>query len=41
MRTPVDACRIAVVQAEPVLFDKSACLEKAIELIEESARNGA
>ena len=41
MRTLKDTCRIAVVQAEPVLFDKDACLEKAIGLIQESVRNGA
>lgn len=41
MRTLADTCRIAVVQAEPVMFDKDACLEKAIELIQESAHNGA
>lgn len=41
MRNLKNTCRIAVVQAEPVLFDKDACLEKAIGLIRESADNGA
>ena len=41
MRTLKDTCRIAVVQAEPVMFDKNACLEKAIELIQKSVHNGA
>lgn len=41
MITLKDTCRIAVVQAEPVMFDKDACLGKAIELIQESAHNGA
>ena len=34
-------CRIAVVQAAPVLFDKSACTDKAVRLIAECARGGA
>lgn len=34
-------CRIAVVQAAPVLFDKAACVEKAIQLTEEAATKGA
>ena len=34
-------CRIAVVQAAPVLFDKSACTDKAVRLIAECARSGA
>jgi len=36
-----DTCRIALVQAEPVLFDKDACLEKALKLIEEAASKDA
>ena len=28
-------CRIAVVQAEPVLFDKAACVQRALQLIRE------
>ena len=34
-------CRIALVQAEPVLFDKQASLDKALGYIEEAAANGA
>lgn len=34
-------CRIGLVQAEPVLFDKQACLEKALGYIDEAAANGA
>lgn len=34
-------CSIAVVQAAPVLFDKEACLEKALSLLEEAADHGA
>ena len=34
-------CRIALVQAEPVLFDKASSLEKAIMYIEEAASNQA
>ena len=34
-------CRIAVVQAAPVLFDKTACTDKAVRLIAECARGGA
>ena len=34
-------CRIGLVQAEPVLFDKQASLEKALEYIDEAAKNGA
>jgi len=30
-------CKIAVVQAAPVLFDKDACVEKAVKLIREAA----
>lgn len=41
MRNLKNSCRIAVVQAEPMLFDKDACLEKAIALIRESADHGA
>lgn len=35
------SCRIAVVQAAPVLFDKAACLEKALKLIGQAAEGGA
>lgn len=41
MRDLKDTCKIAVVQAEPVMFDKKTCLEKGISLIEEAAGNGA
>lgn len=41
MRNIADECRIAVVQAEPIMFDKAACLQKALNLILESAENGA
>lgn len=34
-------CRIAVVQAEPVLFNSSSCLKKAVGLIREAAEKGA
>ena len=34
-------CKIAVVQAAPVLFDKDACVEKAVKLIREAAAQGA
>ena len=41
MRDLSDSCRVAVVQAAPVMFEKSACAEKACRLLEEAARNGA
>ena len=41
MKNLADECRLAVVQAEPVMFDKDACLEKAIKLTKEAAANGA
>lgn len=41
MRELKDKCRIAVVQAEPVMFDKDACIAKAIRYIEECAEGGA
>lgn len=34
-------CRIVIIQAEPVLFDKQACVEKAVSLIRKSAGKGA
>lgn len=34
-------CKIAVIQAAPIMFDKKACTEKAIKLIGEAAGNGA
>lgn len=41
MRDSKETCRIAVVQMEPVLFDKAAGLEKVLGLIDEAATNGA
>jgi len=41
MKTLKDICRIAVVQAAPVLFDKDACVEKAVRLIHEAADSKA
>lgn len=41
MKNIADKCRIAVIQAEPIMFDKDACLYKAIDLINEAAQNGA
>lgn len=41
MQNLKNTCRIAVVQAAPVMFDKEACLEKAVGLIRECAANGA
>lgn len=41
MRIEKDICRIALVQAEPVLFDKEACLAKALEYIKEASENKA
>ena len=36
-----DTCRVALVQAEPVMFDKAAGVEKALRYIREAAANGA
>lgn len=41
MKTLKDTCKIAVIQAEPVMFNKAACLEKALGIIDEAALNGA
>ena len=41
MKTLKNTCSIAVVQAEPVMFDKDACLNKALDLIGKCAENGA
>lgn len=41
MKIVKDICRIALVQAEPVLFDKTACVDKTIKYIEEAAANNA
>ena len=36
-----DICRIAVVQAAPVMFDQDACVDKVLRYIDECAANGA
>lgn len=41
MKIDKNICRIALVQAEPVLFDKEACLAKALEYIKEASENKA
>ena len=41
MKDLKDQCRLAVVQATPVMFDKDACIAKARKLIDECAENGA
>ncbi|NLY19773.1 MAG: carbon-nitrogen hydrolase family protein [Tissierellia bacterium] len=41
MKDLKDTCKIAVVQAAPVMFDKEKCVEKTIEYIEEAANNGS
>ncbi len=41
MRDVKNTCKIALVQAEPILFDKQASLEKALKLIEEAAEKNA
>lgn len=41
MKALAPTCRIAVVQAAPVLFDKTACLQKALGLIREAASQKA
>ena len=41
MRDLKTECRIAVVQARPVMFDKDKCVQKALGLIDECAANGA
>lgn len=41
MRDVKDTCKIALVQAEPVLFDKDASLEKALKYIEEASKQNA
>ena len=40
MRDLRESCRIAVVQAAPVMFDKAACTVKAVELIRARLRAG-
>ena len=41
MRDLRESCRVAVVQAAPVMFDKAACTVKAVELIRAAAAEGA
>ena len=41
MKDLKNTCRIAVVQAAPVMFDKDACVEKAVKLIQEAAQEKA
>lgn len=41
MKTLRDTCTIAVVQATPILFEKDACLKKALTLIRQCSENGA
>ena len=41
MRDLRESCRIAVVQAAPVMFDKAACTVKAVELIRAAAAEQA
>ncbi len=41
MKDLKDTCRIAVVQSAPVMFDKDASTQKAVELIAQAAEGGA
>lgn len=41
MKDLKDTCKLAVVQAAPVMFDKTACIEKTLKLINECTANGA
>ena len=41
MRDVNNTCKIALVQAEPLLFDKQACLDKTLKLIREAAEHNA
>ena len=36
-----NTCRIALVQAEPAMFDKQACLDKALRFIDKAAAGNA
>ena len=36
-----NSCRVALIQAGPVMFDKAATVERALALIEEAAGQGA
>ena len=41
MKDLKNTCRIAVVQAAPVMFDKASCVDKAVALIRQAAAEGA
>lgn len=41
MKDLENICKAAVIQADPILFDKPACVNKALELIEKCTANGA
>lgn len=41
MKALQDTCKLAVVQASPVLFNKEESLQKALRLLHEAAENGA
>lgn len=41
MKDLKNTCKVAVVQATSVMFDKDKCVEKALKLIDECAANGA
>lgn len=41
MRNLKSECKVAVVQATPVMFNKDKCIEKALDFIKECADNGA
>lgn len=41
MKNLKDTCKIAVVQAAPVMFDKIKCIEKTVDLIQEAAKQSA
>ena len=41
MKDMKNICKIAVIQAAPVMFDKNACVEKAVSLIREAAAHQA
>ena len=41
MKTLQDTCKLAVIQASPVLFNKEESLQKALRLLHEAAENGA
>ena len=41
MKQLKETCRIAVVQATPVMFDKDRCVDKVLKYINECAENGA